>query len=349
MNGPSPISPGRTAAVSTSLAAVACALIALSACDPPRYDVEDADSGPALPGDDDASERDAGSSTQGARDADSAASDGGSPAEPSVTLPSWASAVEGRYAAQVFMFGDNGVSLTSIKLRMLVDVEKSGDRLTMRTLLCESIATSHIGAVRVIAPETLAPRGHRMLFAERTFATEALDVAQGFDPHRQPGCQNGEASAPASPGQRWIVGGRCQCASDDLPKASDCRVLDSDEDGLPGYSLQLDGASGVRDTKIYGISVDSSRFVDMERRDDGTLIGRYAGAFTALQYGTDPRSSADLSGPIRSCDPAAASAELTPLTNVPEPPAGWSCDTLRMRATELFKNLGPQSPTRCIR
>lgn len=354
MNGPSPISPGRTAAASTSRALLASVLLLLSACDPPRYELEEIDGGQSGDGANEGSdgqskaprhEDAAVADARGASERDAAAG----PVDATGALPVWANELSGRYAAQVFMFGDNGVSFTAIKLRMLVDIEKSGERLALRTQLCESISTSHIGSVRVLAPEKLAVRNHRVLFAERTFATEALDVAQGFDPHQPAGCQSGEASAPALPEQRWLEAGRCQCTSDDLPKANDCRVRDSDGDGLPGYSLQLDGTSGVRDTKIYGISVDSSRFIDMERRDDGTLIGRFAGAFTALQHGTEPRTTADLSGPIRSCDPAAASAELAPLANHAEPPSGWDCEALRTRATELFKNLAPQTPTRCHR
>lgn len=293
---------------------------------------------------------DAAPPSDGATPGDGATTDGDARTPPT-TLPLWAAGLVGRYAVQAFMFGQNEVNITAIKLRMLADIERHGDRLTLRTQLCDSRSTSNIGAITVDKPESLPPRAHEVMLGEGWFTAQPVDLSQGYQKTAMPGCPPGGGTGPAQPMQGWLTDGICVCGPEVPPLQSDCRVVDPDGDELPGYTLSLKAAPGslFRDAKLWGVSADSSRFVRIEPGADGTLLGGYDGQLTTRHFGSNPRLSTEFTETILTCDTELATAEFTPLSAHTEPVGGWSCENVRAHAHELFKIRDRALPMACKR
>jgi hypothetical protein len=279
-----------------------------------------------------------------------AAADGGASSDAEVTLPSWAAELPGQYAVQAYSFTDDGTIVASYLQRWLAVFEEVSGGYELRTQHCEVLSTNVFGNIRVLAPEKMATRRHRVLFDGESFSTEPIDVAQGYEATPPPECvgKAGEL-VPKRTFQTWLVGPSCRCPGPSIPMRDDCRVLDPEPDGLPGYLLQVRTFNRLGDTDLYGVSADYSKFVKGERRASGSLFARLEMQITSQQYGCRPSGCTDLSGTQPTCSTEFSSAEFVPLEKRELPAGGWSCQTMLARTGELFVSVAPVPPSRCTR
>lgn len=161
-------------------------------------------------------------------------------------------------------------------------------------------------------------------FPERTFdLTVSGDTFQASAPPSTIGYQSvagcAAGASQSHPERSWLFAGECSCPSSDLPPTAptDCRVIDSDDDGNPGFTVQFTGGT---ENASYSRIRDSSQIVSGRLSPDG----RHSAQFLA---NTD---TFQLSCAREPC--TRSSAQLCPVTQnpvrfLPLAPGnlGWDC------------------------
>lgn len=256
----------------------------------------------------------------------------------------WIDQALGQYAMQVHAYGYDGTLVTHSRRVMLAEIERDGDAYQLVTTSCLDVATTTLATMAVQNPARLAPMRHRLLIAGETFSTEPIDKAEGFLPALPPECADklGER-VPRLPHQDWL-GDTCRCGGEIAPMRDDCRVLDPDDDGNAGYTIEFKASLGGARRDLYAASVNESRLVQGGRRADDTLHALFDAKSGSAQLGCRPAGCADLSGPVAWCPKEYSSVELMPLTDDALPPGGWNCEAILARESELLPALPPPWP-----
>ena len=192
-----------------------------------------------------------------------------------------------------------------------------------------------------------------MLFAADSFSTEPLEWEQGYEREPPENCANHKGELVAKrPFQTWISALRhdsnlCRCPGPLLPEIDDCRVIDPDQDGHPGFSLEVKTIANLGNTTVFGVNASYSRYIDGRRDADGVLRARQETKETALQHGCDPSGCANLRGTLATCSPASSAVEFVPLDRREMPNGGWSCEAIMVRTGALFPTPEPAPPQTC--
>jgi hypothetical protein len=142
----------------------------------------------------------------------------------------------------------------------------------------------------------------------------------------------------------WTTGARCRCAEiDEEPLADDCRVLDPDEDGQPGFTFHLMGTTIPGEADVFGGFESASHFANGQLRADGTLHANVRAADTNYQFGCLPDGCTNIAVLGRSCPSSLNSVDFVPLREG-EP----SCASVLAARGTLFPLAVPDYPPKCF-
>ena len=165
-------------------------------------------------------------------------------------VEAWKRQLEGRYVLRYRSYAREqtlgGLAVVASVQHSLatIAVDESGEA-TLTTQLCDdrgeltvAFAKTYIRASR---PEKQPPRTFRLLYQDGAFQTIGDPSIIGYSEAAPLDCAPGR-KLPARSDQPWLRT-QCDCPTSELPPTSvtDCRLTDSDEDGHPGYTLQLSG------------------------------------------------------------------------------------------------------------
>lgn len=266
---------------------------------------------------------------------------------PLVNAPPWAAQLLGHYAVQSIAFQQVGTTLVTRILEIqLTEIAQVNDTLELQSHLCKHVESNRVGTLTLVAPVYLPPRRERVVFDGDTFSTTPLDVAIGYDPSLPPDCV-GKAGqrVPKRAFQSWIRGTDCACAESGLPASDDCRVLDPEHDGQPGFTQHADFLSGPAD--VYGAIEKSSAMVAGMAQLDGRHWAQLSWHDRFAQLGCSATDCLDLTGVATGCATVRNPVQFVPLDRLDQPALGWTCELVLSRAAELFPGAGPAAPTSC--
>ena len=266
---------------------------------------------------------------------------------PDPQAPSWAPTLLGSFAMQTYTFSAEGSAITTGRVRSLVDIQAGPAGLEMIVRDCDDYSSNAAGTVQVAHPERLPPTRYVVKFQPDSFSTEQVTAAVGYELDAPPAC----AGKPGEriekrPFQTWITGSTCKCPGETLPSMEDCRVVDSDDDKLAGYTV-IGSAVGLAGTEVYGVTLGVSEFLNGQPSANGGFTAQQQRTVSSLQYDCRPRPCFNLSGTSNSCGPAQSSVVLTPLAGRAAPSGGWSCAAVLSRSGELFPGVPPAMPASC--
>jgi hypothetical protein len=263
-------------------------------------------------------------------------------------LPAWAAALRGPYASRAFMFKqDDFGTLTRAALIRLHQFELVEDGLVLRSKICEYLAQTMYADSWMVDPSAAPEQEENVLFSdtEQRWSTDGLPVQYGFTRALPAICDGKVGETVNKPASHvWTTSTRCRCAEvDEEPLADDCRVLDPDEDGHPGFTFHLMGTSipGVAD--VFGGYESASRLANGQLRADGTLHANVRAAETNYQFGCLPDGCSNIAVLGKWCPSSLNSIDFVPLTNT-DP----SCDAVLATRETLFPMDVPDYPPRCF-
>ncbi len=272
-------------------------------------------------------------------------SDAGPPADaedPSPGFPDWAPQLRGEFALRIFNFAQDEDVVASGVQTLFAKIEKDGTDYQMTALLCAYTVDSTLTHVRVAHPTGLPPRRYSVAFRSDSFAMDPLDTTLGYVAEAPPECNDRQGQAVTMPS-----GETCRCGVDVLPQADDCRVIDSDGDGVAGYTL-IGQALSFGESEVYGVTSSRSKIVRGQGLGSG-FVARIETLETFLQHGCRPSFCLELGGMSPACASEQSRVDFIPLAGRPAPTSGsWDCNAVLDRAGELFTELPPAAPASCI-
>jgi hypothetical protein len=176
----------------------------------------------------------------------------------------------GRYAMRRRFFGRSTASSvvgTYVEDTLAkIDITAEGaDKLLLRYNQCSSITNvrSLVLAplvMRPLRPELYPERVLEVKVDGDSFHTIGEPHTIGYVRASPAGCSVG-AKLP-SPEKQWVAGGSCTCSDPVTPptRDDDCRVVDNDRDGNPGFTSQLVGG-GLAPSEQYSRIKELSQYV----------------------------------------------------------------------------------------
>jgi hypothetical protein len=181
------------------------------------------------------------------------------PAVADAGLPAWAEPLIGSYARRSVTFSYDELlkprpgNTRNVEYSILT-IAKRDAELELSIQLCEynvSVEGSATAPLFFKHPSRIPPlKGKIVLGASSTFESEPMVHHLGFDPARGSTC-GASGRRERYPEQSWITGSTCQCLSSVMPGSiNDCRVTDTDADGLPGLTLRNDLGTLALDVSI---------------------------------------------------------------------------------------------------
>jgi hypothetical protein len=264
-------------------------------------------------------------------------------------LPEWAKPLLGRYAARAFAFKqDDFPTVTRAQDVFLAQFsfdEETG--VTLRSKICESSAQNNLATLRLIDPTQMPERVEHVVFAslEQRWSSEGPASTVGYTREPPAACLDklGQ-SVPKVPAQTWIDGDSCRCtqASAD-PVVNDCRLLDPDADGKPGFSFKLRGsAPPLGDTTIYAASESSTHYVNGQVSSDGKQHdANVMGGERPFQLGCSPASCAEIDKIATYCPVVFNPVRFVRVDEV------MNCQTIMANLDRLFPDAPPPIAARC--
>lgn len=248
----------------------------------------------------------------------------------------------GRYAARIFLYAYDGLLRPVSEELSLVVIEPQGDKLVLKQQLCLYEGNWQFlleGNVRYRYPESVRLEAE-LKPTRRSFETLLTRFQLGFDPEPPPGCSAG-SMAPSD--QPWHQGA-CSCPrqpSAPPVDASDCRVLDPDDDGKPGVTFDA-AISGTR-LAYYAAQDVEVRYTNGYRIDD-RLYANVESTITNSVFGcTRPDASNGCTiGDAKSCP-----AEFNKIIFVPLADDDYDCDRIVSERAGLFPEPMPPFPSAC--
>ncbi|HVZ34938.1 MAG TPA: hypothetical protein VG963_21070, partial [Polyangiaceae bacterium] len=164
--------------------------------------------------------------------------------------------------------------------------------------------------------------------------TVSPPMAYGYDNTTTASCSPPGAPVACLPNHYCSSTGTCTCPETDaLLSNTDCRVLDPDDDGHPGFTLTLE-ALGQPIGEAYAALLDEGQFLNGELRPDRAHVAHFVYQTTVFDFGcvlfTQQGSCPMLTS--RACPSAANIVYLKPLST----DKSWSCDDIIKRQDTLF-------------
>ncbi|HEY6878083.1 MAG TPA: hypothetical protein VI299_08680, partial [Polyangiales bacterium] len=169
----------------------------------------------------------------------------------------------------------------------LLDVQRTAGQLQANWKTCDFSGRFVLGVIpdtvyRVVRPDLLPERTLQLVVDGRGFSMFGGPVPGGYEPLQD--CS--AASAKVYTDRPWLPDGRCTCSGDPSPPttATDCRVIDSDGDGAPGFAMRSTGGfDNVANMRMY----DGSNFVSGLIAADGKHTAQLQAAFDTYRLSCD--------------------------------------------------------------
>ncbi len=175
----------------------------------------------------------------------------------------------GQYAVVARFYGTASDAVGGVygeELVVLAEVSRVGTGLSMSWKTC-----AYRGAVfapilllpiryAAVSPETFPERTLQLTVKGKMFSAAGDPSTIGYQE---------KADCTAHPERPWLTNGECTCPPSGtlLPTSpSDCRVIDSDEDGKPGFTVQFTGGT---DNFAYNRALEGSQVVNGVISDEG--------------------------------------------------------------------------------
>lgn len=257
--------------------------------------------------------------------------------------------LEGRYAVLARFRGTATTSALGSFVEEIVALAEitrvPGEGLRMSWSTCEHRSRIQAPLLpelrsRVQRPDKLPTRTFRVLSSAQGFETQAVPSTVGYEQLTEQSCPPGTLRAQA--GRPWLSDGRCLCASSSEPPTDlrDCRVIDSDGDGQPGFTVEFPGFDDA-----YSRMRDASRMVMGVIASDRRHRANFVGALDTYQLrcpnGPCTRASLSL------CSPEQNPVRFLPL-QMRADGAPWDCRQIvqELDVTGAF-NLDPATGSGC--
>jgi hypothetical protein len=203
------------------------------------------------------------------------------------------------------------------ELVALVEVVREGTGLDMVWKTCAyrgrlSIPLLPAVDYAVQRPETFPERKLQLIVRGKGFETVGPAALIGYE-------ELSSCSAMPHLDRPWLAGGACSCTGSSLPPTvpSDCRVLDSDGDMEPGFTVQFTG--GTENLSRSRIR-DSSQLVAGVIAPDGRHRAQYAANLDNYQLSCarEPCSR----GSVKTCAVSENPVRFRPLASKA---SAWTC------------------------
>ncbi|MET0284007.1 MAG: hypothetical protein ABW352_06040 [Polyangiales bacterium] len=174
-----------------------------------------------------------------------------------------ADALRGSYAVHARFYGwSTGIVQVLHEVIAIANITREGAGLKMRVETCEDsgqLLTGFRTDVRVKYPEHFPVRTYDLVVEGGSFHTTDEPLLIGYTEKWPSGCSAGARIASSD---KWNADGKCDCVQGEPPtRQSDCRVIDSDQDGNPGMTVQASGIVSatqsvrIRDRSQYVLGV----------------------------------------------------------------------------------------------
>ncbi len=267
-------------------------------------------------------------------------------------LPDWAKPLLGHYAGRSYQFSQDSFR-TVLRTREyavidIVEIRGSDPHVELRLHVCDSFGESEASESRVVTPELSTVRVHRVLFGDHNWFTQTPDNVDGFVRELPERCVGHEGTAVAKdPAQTWIAASTCSCPSsiDVAPnKPEDCRIIDQDQDGNPGSSIDVTPKALLGPARLFAATINRSLFMNGAVGGDGRHSAQILVDQFGWQLGCTPAGCADISQTPAPCAPSRNKLEL-----VHQDAVDFGCSQVIANAASLFPNGIPElgSVTSC--
>lgn len=251
----------------------------------------------------------------------------------------WAEPLLGRYAlrADTFWLNQNFV-VRNIEIS-LAEFVKEQEKIVLRVEICDRITKWQQFTIdqtsRLLHPEALGPRELEVAYDGEHWKTVPKSYYVGFQSEPLVPCEVGEIVSSHET-QTWLRDGSCRCYSNEyLPQSpDDCRVVDHDNDGFPGVTLEV---TGTVQNMCYTTTIRSDRYVK------GTIdpSGNHH-AFEAqdspgsLLTCLDPNPLRCSIGETVVCKPEVNQVYFVPIESSSADRDEWNCTSVLANSNTLF-------------
>jgi hypothetical protein len=194
----------------------------------------------------------------------------------------------------------------------------------------------------VLSPQTLPRRTFALTVTGKGFQAMGEPALFGYEALRAGSCPGGSVQTHADRG--WLAGGQCTCPSSELPPTTvdDCRVIDSDGDGKPGFTVQFTGGA---ENFAYTRLRDASQIVNGQLSADGRHTAQFIANVDTYQLrcAREPCSR----GSAQVCPVAKNPVRFLPLAARPDG-KDWTCsETVAAVDASGLIGLGPPTQPDC--
>jgi len=214
--------------------------------------------------------------------------------------------------------------------------------LTLAVQNCANYSNAASGTglgttARIVKLERYPERLFSLQVTGDVFQTTGPPTRAGYAQLKAGTCPVGTAVPVMEPAPSWQSDGTCTCVSDDAPPSGvdDCRVIDSDGDGNPGFTVHWSGAV-TRD--LFSVRRDNSQLIEGKVSPNGhhsaTFLPRHE--HVTLQAATG--STAPATGlAIRPCVSSVNNpVRFAPLGERSPSGAEWTCAEMLQQTASLF-------------
>ncbi|MEY4515199.1 MAG: hypothetical protein RLZZ450_7321 [Pseudomonadota bacterium] len=235
----------------------------------------------------------------------------------------------GRYAVLARFYGSSaatGGGWFAEESVALVDVRRvpGSTGLTMNWETCAyrgqiTVPLFPLISYAVLSPQTFPRRTFALTVAGTSFQAMGEPGLAGYEALPASSCPSGSAQTHGDRG--WLTGGRCTCPTSELPPTAvdDCRVIDSDSDGKPGFTVQFTGGA---ENFSYSRMRDASQIVGGQLSADGRHTAQFVANVDTYQLrcAREPCSR----GSTQACPVSKNPVRFLPLDAKPDG-RDWSC------------------------
>lgn len=221
--------------------------------------------------------------------------DGGTPA--GAVLPAWAEPLLGHFAVRAYTLKEDsfGVRTRAEDISVAHFSFDPATGLTVSTKLCSSLAQNDFASITLTDPRQVPPRVETVLLNEKDqrWSTRAMaPLAIGFTERAPQPCAGIPGMMVATfPYQTWLGASECRCGAEgDPPTKSDCRTLDPDNDGKPGFTFRfVPSVPPFGPANIFAVSRSTTHYTNGVVASDGNEhSANMTGGEEVYQLGCEP-------------------------------------------------------------
>jgi hypothetical protein len=271
-------------------------------------------------------------------------------------LPEWAKPLLGRFAVRSFTLKqDEANTVTRSEDTTVAEFTFSPERgLMVTSKLCRSRSKNALADLSLLDPTEVPERVESVLLDEKKLrwsTRAAVPLTIGFTEEPPAPCSGVPGmTVDKFPYQTWINEATCRCgAPNDQPTPGDCRVLDPDHDGKPGFSFSFVPYSvPLLPSMIFAVSRSTTHFTNGIVSADGLQhSANMAGGEEAIQLDCEPVGCATLGTLGRYCPDSYNVAQLVRRELTPGSSSAERCQDLLDNVDALFPGAPPGYEMRC--